>query len=116
MKLIAESFKILYVSSGSPNLLHYRRGLGTLGILELNPGGKEDVEIIRIRAIIYVERDSQKAIVIGQGGSRLKNIGQQCRGYLEMYFEKSIYIDLWVKVKKGWSDNVDQLSRLGYDD
>lgn len=84
----------------------------TVTVDELHENSKR----LKIAAVIWVERDSQKAIVIGQGGSRLKNIGQQCRGYLEMYFEKSIYIDLWVKVKKGWSDNVDQLSRLGYDD
>ncbi|HEX13568.1 MAG: GTPase Era [Desulfurella sp.] len=58
-----------------------------------------------IKAIIYTEKDSQKAIVIGQNGSMLKKIGSSARKKIEDFLGTKVYLDLWVKVKKGWTKN-----------
>lgn len=77
----------------------------------------EDKEkIVAIHAVIYVEKDSQKAIVIGKGGLRLKAVGQKARLDMEKYFEKKVLLKLWVKVKENWSDDERQLRELGYAD
>lgn len=81
----------------------------TIDVLE------EQAQIIRIAAIIWVEKSSQKAIVIGEGGIRLKHIGQQARLDLEQFFGKKIFLQLWVKVKEGWSDSEQSLRRFGYE-
>ena len=75
---------------------------------------KEDDEIIRIRSIIMVERNSQKGIIIGHKGSALKKIGIQARKDLETFFGKQIHIELFVKVNKNWRSNQNQLKRFGY--
>lgn len=75
---------------------------------------KEEEEIIRIRALIYVARDSQKSIVIGKDGSKLKKVGSQARKELEVFFDKQIYLELFVKVNKDWRDDDKQLKRFGY--
>jgi len=67
-----------------------------------------------IRANIYVERDSQKAILIGQGGSMLKRIGRAAREEIERFVGTRVYLDLWVKVRKKWRKNEKELRRLGY--
>jgi GTP-binding protein Era len=67
-----------------------------------------------IRAVIYVERDSQKGILIGRGGAMLKTIGQDARRELERFVEGKVYLDLWVKVRKNWRKKDDDLRRLGY--
>jgi GTP-binding protein Era len=67
-----------------------------------------------IRAIIVVERDSQKGILIGQGGSALKRLGQLARPDLEELVGTRVYLDLWVKVWKNWRKNDSMLRRLGY--
>ncbi len=67
-----------------------------------------------IRAIIYVERDSQKGILIGQGGAMLKAIGQDARRELERFVEGKVYLDLWVKVRKNWRKKEGDLRWLGY--
>jgi GTP-binding protein Era len=67
-----------------------------------------------IRAVVYVERDSQKGIVIGQGGAMLKTIGQAARGELERFMEGKVYLDLWVKVRKNWRKKDSDLRWLGY--
>lgn len=70
---------------------------------------------VKIHAAILVERDSQKGIVIGAKGARLKKIGTDARADLEKMLGKSVNIQLWVKVKEGWSDDDRALKSLGYD-
>ncbi|CAM3953475.1 GTPase Era [Psychrobacter arenosus] len=67
-----------------------------------------------IDATIYVERDGQKAIVIGDKGQRIKQVGMDARKDMEQLFDKKIMLTLWVKVKKGWSDDERALTSLGY--
>jgi GTP-binding protein Era len=74
----------------------------------------EDENIIRIRSVIMVERDTQKGIVIGHKGSALKKVGMQSREDLEKFFGKQIHIELYVKVNKDWRSNAYQLRRFGY--
>lgn len=74
----------------------------------------EDEKIIRIRAIIMVERDSQKGIIIGHRGSALKKVGVAARVDLEKFFEKQVHIELYVKVNKDWRSKTNQLKRFGY--
>ena len=72
--------------------------------------------LIEIHALILVERDSQKSIVIGEKGSRLKQIGMDARKDMETLFDCKVMLNLWVKVKSGWSDDERALRSLGYDD
>ncbi len=72
--------------------------------------------LIDISALILVERATQKAIVIGDGGSRIKQIGQDARKDMEEMFDCKVMLKLWVKVKAGWSDDERALRSLGYDD
>ena len=67
-----------------------------------------------VRAIIYVERDSQKGIIIGKQGAMLKTIGRQARGDIERLLATKVFLDLWVKVKKDWRNKSGMLSELGY--
>lgn len=69
---------------------------------------------IYVRAVIHTERDSQKAIIIGQKGQMLKKIGERSRIDIEKMLGSSVYLDLWVKVKKNWRDNENNLNQLGY--
>ncbi len=71
-------------------------------------------QLMYIRASIYVERDSQKAIIIGTRGQMLKQVGQLARRDLEEYYSKQVYLDLWVKVRGHWRDQDAWLTRLGY--
>ncbi|MFY8187729.1 MAG: GTPase Era [Flavobacterium sp.] len=75
---------------------------------------KEDDQIIRIKAVINVERDTQKGIIIGHKGLALKKVGVQAREDLEKFFGKQIYLEIFVKVVKDWRSNAFQLRRLGY--
>jgi GTP-binding protein Era len=75
---------------------------------------EEDQSLLRVEAIIYVERESQKGIVIGKGGAMLKRIGQAAREDLEGLFGAKLYLKLWVKVRKNWSKDRAALHRLGY--
>ncbi|MCH9770567.1 MAG: GTPase Era [Gammaproteobacteria bacterium] len=77
---------------------------------------EENKNIIKIAAMVWVEREGQKGIVIGKEGSRLKAIGQSARYNLEAYFEKKVLLKLWCKVKQNWSDNQSVLDSLGYND
>lgn len=70
--------------------------------------------VLVIDAVIWVERPSQKAIVIGKQGQMLKQLGQHARHSLERQFQEKIYLNLWVKVKSDWSDNETTLQQLGY--
>ena len=74
---------------------------------------EEGEKLYRIFASIYVERDSQKGIVIGKGGEKLKEVGTAARKELESFFGRKIFIELHVKVKKHWRDNDDTLRTLG---
>ena len=69
--------------------------------------------ILKIHAVIYVVRESQKQIVIGKGGGTLKKIGQQARLELEDYFNKKVFLKTWVKVKKNWNTDSDYIQSLG---
>ena len=74
---------------------------------------ENEEKLIKIHAVIYVVRDSQKQIVIGKGGSTLKKIGQQARIELEEYFDKKVFLKTWVKVKKNWNTDSDYIQSLG---
>ncbi len=76
---------------------------------------KEEAKLLRISGLIWVERDSQKAIVIGKDGAGLKAVGRAARLELEKTFEKKIFLQLWVKVKEGWSEDERMLNSLGYE-
>ncbi len=76
----------------------------------------EEKNLIRIRAIIMVERDSQKGIIIGHKGAALKRVGAEARKDLEIFFNKKIFLELYVKVNKNWRNNKKQLRRFGYED
>ena len=75
---------------------------------------KEDEKIIKIRTIIFVERESQKGIIIGHKGNALKKIGTKARQDLELFFGKKIFIELVVKVSKNWRSNSKVLKKFGY--
>ncbi|MBM1105896.1 GTPase Era [Aurantibacter crassamenti] len=74
----------------------------------------EDEDIIRMRAVIMVERDSQKGIIIGHKGTALKRVGVESRKDLEKFFGKQVHLELYVKVNKNWRSNERQLKRFGY--
>ncbi|MDD5345774.1 MAG: GTPase Era [Proteiniphilum sp.] len=74
----------------------------------------EEKDIIRIRAIILVERDTQKGIVIGHKGESLKKLGTMARRDIERFFEKKIYLQLYVKVEKDWRNRDNLLRTFGY--
>lgn len=76
---------------------------------------KEEEQLIRIQATIYVERDSQKGIIIGKQGSSLKRVGTEARKDLEAFFQKKIYLELFVKVDKDWRQKTSRLKHYGYD-
>ncbi len=77
---------------------------------------EEDEKLIKIAAIIWVERDNQKSIIIGHKGQQLKEIGKQARLSMEGLYNKKVFLKLWVKVKDGWSDDERALKSLGYFD
>ena len=79
-------------------------------------GFKIEGHLYRIDATILVERDGQKAIVIGEGGQKLKSIGKSARLDMEKLFDAKVMLTLWVKVKGGWSDDERALKSLGYGD
>jgi len=74
----------------------------------------EDEDIIRMRSVIMVERDSQKGIIIGHKGSALKRVGVESRKDLEKFFGKQVHLELYVKVNKNWRSDARQLKRFGY--
>lgn len=75
---------------------------------------KEDVKRIHINAIIYVERDSQKGIIIGHQGVALKKVSTEARKSLEKFFDKPIFLEIFVKVDKDWRSSVRELNHFGY--
>ena len=74
-----------------------------------------DGQMYRIAARIFVDKPSQKSIVIGSKGKMLKKIGQESRISIEGFLEKKVFLELWVKVRQGWSDDKRALASLGYD-
>ncbi|PTK70697.1 GTPase Era [Staphylococcus haemolyticus] len=75
---------------------------------------KENDERARVDATIYVERDSQKGIVIGKGGKKLKEVGKRARHDIEMLLGSKVYLELWVKVQKDWRNKVNFIRQMGY--
>jgi GTP-binding protein Era len=75
---------------------------------------REDRSPLYIRAVIYVERDSQKAIIIGSKGAQIRRVGESARKKIEAFVGRQVYLDLWVKVLANWRKNPDSLSRFGY--
>ena len=80
---------------------------------EVNPREGRD-DLIDVHAVLYVERDSQKGIVIGKGGARLREVGTAARGQIEKLLGTKIYLDMRVKVAKNWQSDPKQLGRLGF--
>jgi GTP-binding protein Era len=77
---------------------------------------KEEKNLIRINAVIYVERDSQKGIIIGHQGKALKKVATEARKSLEKFFGKKIYLETYVKVDKDWRSSDKELNLFGYND
>jgi GTP-binding protein Era len=75
---------------------------------------EQEGELRRIFASVLVDKPSQRAILLGEGGSRMKAISMQARRDLEQLFDAPVYLEVWVRVKKGWADDDASLTRLGY--
>ena len=75
---------------------------------------EHDGDLRKIRATIFVDKPSQRAIVVGEGGSRMKAIATQARTDMERLFGGRVFLDVWVRVRRGWSDDEGMLTRLGY--
>lgn len=75
---------------------------------------KEGLELIQIETDIYVERDSQKGIIIGHKGEALSKVGKEAREDLEKFFQKNVFLKLYVRVKKDWRKKDNELKRFGY--
>ena len=76
---------------------------------------QEEEHLIRINAVIYCERDSQKGIIIGKAGSALKRVGSQARKEIEEFFQKQVFLQLFVKVDRDWRSSTSRLRHYGYD-
>ena len=94
-------------------LIHYKKEIPYSVEIDTEEFFEEE-KIIKIRSVIMVERDSQKGIIIGHKGSALKRVGAEARKDLEKFFDKKIYLELYVKVNKDWRSNKNQLRRFGY--
>lgn len=75
---------------------------------------KESEDRVRIEATIFVERDSQKGIIIGKGGKKLKEVGKRARIDIERLLGSKVYLELWVKVQKDWRNKVNFIRQMGY--
>jgi len=94
-------------------LIHYKKEVPYS--VEVDTEEFEETEtIIRIRAVIMVERETQKGILIGHKGAPLKRVGTEARKDLEIFFQKKIFLELYVKINKDWRSNSKQLKRFGY--
>lgn len=76
----------------------------------------EEDRLVRIHAVIWVERETQKGIVIGEKGRTLREVGRQARGDMERLLGRKVFLETWVKVREGWSDDERALRSLGYAD
>ncbi len=94
-------------------LIHYKKEIPYAVEIDTEEFFEEE-EIIRMRSVIMVERDSQKGIIIGHKGAALKRVGVEARKDLEKFFGKQVHLELYVKVNKNWRSNTNQLKRFGY--
>ena len=94
-------------------LIHYKKEIPYSVEVETESFIEEE-KIIRIRSLIMVERETQKGIIIGHKGTAIKRVGAEARKDLEKFFEKKVYIELYVKVNKNWRSDNTQLKRFGY--
>ncbi|MEP3836436.1 MAG: GTPase Era [Algibacter sp.] len=94
-------------------LMHYKKEIPYAVEVDTEEFFEEE-QIIRVRSVIMVERETQKGIIIGHKGSALKRVGVEARKDLEKFFGKQIHIELYVKVNKNWRSNQNQLKRFGY--
>ena len=94
-------------------LLHYKKEIPYAVEIDTEEFFEED-NIIRMRSVIMVERETQKGIIIGHKGSALKRVGVEARKDLEQFFGKQVHLELYVKVNKNWRSNERQLKRFGY--
>ncbi len=94
-------------------LIHYKKEIPYAVEIETEEFFEEE-NIIRIRSVIMVERETQKGIIIGHKGSALKRVGVEARKDLEAFFGKQIHLETYVKVNKNWRSNQNQLKRFGY--
>ena len=94
-------------------LLHYKKEIPYAVEVDTEEFFEEE-KIIRMRSVIMVERETQKGILIGHKGSKLKRVGTEAREDLELFFQKKIHLELFVKVNKDWRSNSNQLKRFGY--
>ncbi|HLV37981.1 GTPase Era [Xanthomarina sp.] len=94
-------------------LMHYKKEIPYAVEIDTEEFFEED-DIIRMRSVIMVERDTQKGIIIGHKGSALKRVGMEARKDLEKFFGKQVHLELYVKVNKNWRNDQKQLRRFGY--
>ncbi|WP_296383676.1 GTPase Era [Winogradskyella sp.] len=94
-------------------LMHYKKEIPYAVEVDTEEFFEED-DIIRMRSVIMVERETQKGIIIGHKGSALKRVGVEARKDLEKFFGKQVHLELYVKVNKNWRSNQKQLRRFGY--
>ncbi|HLV13836.1 MAG TPA: GTPase Era [Xanthomarina sp.] len=94
-------------------LMHYKKEIPYAVEIDTEEFFEEE-EIIRMRSVIMVERDTQKGIIIGHKGSALKRVGIEARKDLEKFFGKQVHLELYVKVNKNWRNDQKQLRRFGY--
>ena len=94
-------------------LMHYKKEIPYSVEVETEEFIEQE-NIVRIRSIIMVERDTQKGIIIGHKGSAIKRVGAEARKDLERFFQKKVFIELYVKVNKNWRSDKNQLKRFGY--
>ena len=94
-------------------LIHYKKEIPYSVEVETESFIEEET-IVRIRSVIMVERDTQKGIIIGHKGTAIKRVGAEARKDLERFFEKKVFIELYVKVNKDWRSDSNQLKRFGY--
>jgi len=94
-------------------LLHYKQEIPYAVEVEIE-SFKEETNLIRISALIYVERESQKGILIGNEGKALKRVGRESRLDMEAFFHKKVFLELRVKVKKEWRNNDRFIKNFGY--
>lgn len=95
-------------------LLYYQKEVPYSVEIEVEEFKEED-KILRIRAVIYVNRETQKGIIIGHQGKAIKRVGSEARKDIEEFFEKKVFLDLYVKVSKGWREEDNKLRNFGYE-
>ena len=94
-------------------LKHYKKEV-PYAVEVLTESFQEEEHLIKIRALVIVERDTQKGIIIGHKGAAIKRVGTEARKDLAYFFGKKIFLELYVKVNKNWRSNDQQLKRFGY--